>query len=70
MQEFLDKPIIKPESKIKLCNNKEIRINGKTIFLKEWFNKGIITISDMLKEDKVFFTIEELKQNFGIKQIL
>jgi len=31
-------------------NNKEIRADGKPIFLREWFNKGIISIVDLLDE--------------------
>ena len=67
MLEFLDELIIKPESNNILWNNKEITINGRTIFLKEWFNNGIITISDMLKENNLFYTIKELEENFNIK---
>ena len=67
MLEFLDELIIKPESNNILWNNKEIKINGRTIFLKEWFNNGIMTISDMLKENNLFYTIKELEENFNIK---
>ena len=33
-----------------LFNNREILINGKPFFIKEWFSKEIITISDLLDE--------------------
>ena len=67
MLEFLDELIIKPESNNLLWNNKEKTINCRTIFLKEWFKNGIITISDILKENNSFYTIKELEENFNIK---
>ena len=33
-----------------LFNNKEIHIDGKTFFWKEWFMKGIKRIEDLLDE--------------------
>ena len=31
-----------------LFNNKEILVDGKPVFLREWFNKGISTIKDLI----------------------
>jgi len=33
-----------------LFNNKEILEEGKTLFLREWFNKGILSIQDLLDD--------------------
>ena len=34
-----------------LFNNKEILVDGKTLFFREWFNKGILSIQDVLLDD-------------------
>lgn len=33
-----------------LFNNKEILVEGKPVFIREWFNKGIISIQDLLND--------------------
>ena len=33
-----------------LFNNKDILVDGKSIFLNEWFEKGILSINDLLSE--------------------
>ena len=33
-----------------LFNNKEILEEGKTLFLREWFNTGILSIQDLLDD--------------------
>ena len=40
-------------------NNKEILVGGKPIFLREWFNKGIILIVDLLDETGNLLTFQE-----------
>ncbi len=53
-----------------LFNNREILIDGKPLFIKEWFSKGIISISDLLDEQgqllsyKAFKTKYKCKTNF------
>ena len=41
----------KDEQDIILLNNKEILIDGKPFFIREWFAKGIISIKDILQEN-------------------
>ena len=36
-------------------------------FYKEWFEKGIIMIHDILKEDGEFKTKQSLEDEFGVK---
>lgn len=33
-----------------LFNNKEIQVDGKPIFIREWFNKGILILKDLSEE--------------------
>ena len=30
-----------------LFNNKEILVNGKPVFFKEWFSKGVVSVKDL-----------------------
>ena len=34
-----------------LFNNKEILVDSKPFFVREWFSRGIFTIKDLLKEN-------------------
>ena len=49
-----------------LFNNKEIRIENKTIFLKSWFVNEILTIQDILNENGKFLSFNEFKQNYNV----
>ena len=49
-----------------LFNNKEIRIENKTIFLKSWFENEILTIQDILNENGKFLSFNEFKQNYNV----
>ena len=45
------------ERKFILWNNKEITIEGKTLFWKKWFEKGIYLVQDLLDNDGKFFLL-------------
>ena len=49
-----------------LFNNKERLADGKPIFLREWFNKGIISIVDLLDESGKFLTFQEFSHTVCI----
>jgi len=42
-----------------IFNDKEILADGKPIFLREWFNKGIISIVNFLDESGNLLTFQE-----------
>ena len=50
-----------------LFNNKEIRINGQTIFYESWFNRNVILIQDLLKTDGKFFSHAEFVRKYEFK---
>ena len=41
-----------------LFNNKDILVDGKSIFLNEWFEKGILSIYDLLSESGNILTFQ------------
>ena len=43
-----------------LFNNKDILVDGKPIFLNEWFKKDILSINDLLSESGDILTFHEL----------
>jgi len=44
-----------------LFNNKDILVDGKPIFLSEWFKKGILSINDLLNESGNILTFHEFR---------
>ena len=50
-----------------MFNNKEILIDGKPFFIREWFAKGIISIKDLLQENGQFLTYEEFQRKNSCK---
>ena len=50
-----------------LFNNKEILIGNHTIFHKEWFQKGICLIQDLLQENGQFLTFPEFIQKHEVE---
>jgi len=51
----------------KWFNNREILINGKHVFINEWFSKGIIAISDLLDEQGQLLSYQALKTKYKCK---
>ena len=45
-----------------IWNNRNIRLDGKTIFINEWYNKGIIYIQDLLNADFKFLSLTRFKK--------
>ena len=43
-----------------MFNNKDILVDGKPIFLNEWFKKDILSINDLLSESGDILTFHEL----------
>ena len=50
-----------------LFNNREILINGKPFFIKEWFTKGIIAISNLLDEQGQPLSYQAFKMKYRCK---
>ena len=48
--------------------NNNIKIDGKTVFFKSWFNKGIRIVNDVL-DDLGFISYDSLRTNFGVETI-
>ena len=55
------------ESDVFLFNNKDILIDGHTIFYSKWFEKGIISIQDILDHTGKFLTFNEFQKKYGVK---
>ena len=50
-----------------IWNNRNIRLDGKTIFINEWYNKGIIYIQDLLNADFNFLSLTRFKEKFIVQ---
>ena len=50
-----------------LFNDKEILIGNQTIFYKEWFQKGIFLIQDLLQENGQFLTLPEFIKKYEVE---
>ena len=52
-----------------LWNNKEFSIGGRCLYNKEWHDKGIIYIKDLLDNENKLLTIPAFKNKFNINII-
>lgn len=50
-----------------LFNNKDILINGRTIFYRDWFDRGIYLVRDLLKSDGKFLSYTEFVQKYDLR---
>ena len=50
-----------------LFNNKEILVGNRPFFLKDWFDSGIVSIQDILSENRKFLSFQEFQQIYKIK---
>ena len=50
-----------------LFNNKDILVDGKPIFIREWFNKGIHTIQELLNENGQYLTFQDFQIKYHCK---
>ena len=48
-----------------LFNNKEILVEGKPLFIREWFNKGVISIQDLLNDFGCIMSYVEFKNKYS-----
>jgi len=48
-----------------LFNNKDILVDGKPIFLNEWFKKGILSINDLWNESGNFLTFHKFCDKYS-----
>ena len=48
-----------------LFNNKDTLVDGKPIFLSEWFRKGILSINDLLNERGNVLTFQEFRDKYS-----
>ena len=48
-----------------LFKNKDILVDGKPIFLSEWFRKGILSINDLLNESGNVLTFQEFHDKYS-----
>jgi len=55
------------ESDVFLFNNKDILIDGQIIFYSKWFDKGIISIQDILDHTGKFLTFHEFQKKYGVQ---
>jgi len=42
-----------------LFNNKEILVDGKPVFFKVWFSKGVVSVKDLLNESGQYLSFQE-----------
>ena len=52
---------------ILLFNNKEILVDSKTMFIREWFNKGILSIQDLLDNTGQPMSYQEFANKYFCK---
>ena len=54
-----------------IWNNKDIKIDNKTIFFRTWFSRGVPTIENLIDQNLDFITYnyKEFKTRYQIKQI-
>ena len=50
-----------------LFNNKDILADGKTLFLRDWFNKGILSIQDLLDDAGHKMSYQEFNNKYSCK---
>ena len=50
-----------------LLNNKEILVGNRPFFLKDWFDSGVVSIQDILREYGKFLSFQEFQQIYKTK---
>ena len=53
------------KQELTLFNNKDILVDGKPIFLSEWFRKGILSINELLNETGNVLTFQEFHEKYS-----
>jgi len=52
-----------------IWNNRNIKINSKAPFYKNWFEKNIVRIEDLLHNDGNFLSLINFPENFILKRL-
>ena len=50
-----------------IWNNTDVKVNGKTVFFKKWYNKGVVNISHLLDERNNFLSLDKFTEKFNLK---
>ena len=50
-----------------ICNNKDITIEGKSLYWKTWSERGIYFVQDLLKNTGNYLSYEEFKTKYNIE---
>ena len=50
-------------------NNKDIIIGNQSIFIKDWFQKGILYIKDLLDDNNTILGRQALQDKFNLNRI-
>ena len=45
--------------------NKQVKIDRRTIFYPEWFNRGVKFVNDFVNDDGSFLTLDQFSKKFG-----
>ena len=64
-----DHPLIVNILKSPIYFNTNIKIGGKDIFFKSYYDKGLVLVNDFIKDDGNFYACEELNKIYNIKMI-
>ena len=46
--------------------NNKIKIDNTSIFYKEWFEKGVRSINDLINEDGTYLTLDQFQEKYKI----
>ena len=50
-----------------ISNNTYVKINGKTVFFKSWYDNGVVKITNLLDGETNFLTLDKFKRTFNLK---
>ena len=52
-----------------IWNNRNIKIDGKAPFYKNWFEKNIVRIEDLLDNDGKFLSFKQFSEKFHLERL-
>ena len=50
-----------------IWNNTDVKVNGKTVFFKKWYDKGVMNISHLPDERNNFLSLDKFTEKFNLK---
>ena len=59
------RPDVQPHEEI-IWNNKNIIVNGETLFYRKWYEAGLIHVKDLLDDKGNLLTLNEVNEKYGI----